>query len=151
MNSDNLECSSGKRTVPTLRWCTCDGPGSLGLGLSLPVINCPAMSVLSLNCWVVGDSPDEIFEIEIPRTKSVSVLKEIVKEKNANSLSNFDPKQLDLWKVYLPRDNLDTISSLKLENGTKLSPPIAKLSEFFDETVDQGLNIVVKMPPGASL
>jgi Crinkler effector protein N-terminal domain len=109
------------------------------------------MSLLSLNCWVIDDSPEEIFTIEILRTKNVSILKEIIKEKNANSFGNFDSKQLDLRKVCLPLDNLDTISSLKLENTTKLSPPTRKLSEFFDEAVDEGLHIIVKRPPGAFL
>lgn len=109
------------------------------------------MSLLSLNCWVVGDSLDEIFTIEISRTKNISILKEIIKEKNANSFGNFDSKQLDLWKVCLPPDNLDTILSLKLENHTKLSPPTRKLSKFFDEAVDEGLHVAVKRPPGASL
>jgi hypothetical protein len=109
------------------------------------------MSLLSLNCWVVGDSPDEMFTVKIHKTESVSILKKIIKENNANSFGNFDSKQLHLWKVYLPLDNLDMISSLKLENNTKLSPPTRKLSEFFDEAVDEGLHIVVKRPPGTSL
>ena len=79
------------------------------------------MSLLSLNCWIVSDSPDEMFTVKLNKTDSASILKKTIKEKNTNSFGNFDSKQLDLWKVCLPLDNFDTISSLKLENNTKIS------------------------------
>ena len=78
------------------------------------------MSMLSLNCWVVGDSRDEIFTVKIHKTKNVSILKDIIKEKNIDLFNNFDSKQLRLWKVCLPLDNFDTTSSLSFENHTNL-------------------------------
>lgn len=103
------------------------------------------MPLLSLNCWVVDDSLDEIFTIEITGEKSISALKEIIKEKNNFT---FPAKKLELFKICLPLDNFYTISSQKLDNNLKLSPPTRKLSEFFDEAVDEGLHIVVKWPHG---
>ena len=79
------------------------------------------MFLLSLNRWIVDDSPDEVFFVKLNKTDSASILKETIEEKNTNSFGNFDSKQLYLWKVCLPLDNLDTISSLKLENNTKIS------------------------------
>ena len=110
------------------------------------------LPVLSLNCWIDCDSDssdlDDIFTITIPGENNVSNLKEIIKEKNNFS---FPAQKLKLWKVCLPLDKFYTISSLKLENNTKLSPPTRKLSQFFDEAVGEGLHIVVKKPPGESL
>jgi crinkler effector protein len=80
-----------------------------------------------------------MFTVKIHKTDNVSILKELIKEKNTNSFGKFDSKQLDQWI-----DNLDTNLSLKLENATKISPPTRKLSEFFDEAVDEGLHIIVK-------
>ena len=101
-------------------WVQCVGALLYGLNPSLYNVDKPSF-LLSLNRWIIGDSPDEVFFVKLNKTDSASILKETIKEKNTNSFGNFDSKQLYLWEVCLPLDNLDTISSLKLENNTKIS------------------------------
>ncbi|PPQ90907.1 hypothetical protein CVT25_007870, partial [Psilocybe cyanescens] len=93
---------------------------------------------LSLNCLLDGDSPDRIFTVEIPTHKSVSILKDLIKEKNSSSLGNVDPKDIDLWQVSLPIDNLET--EIDPSGYTKLSPPVKKLSTFFADVADDYLH-----------
>ena len=78
------------------------------------------MSLLSLNCLVFGNSLDEMFTIEIPRTENVSILKDIIREKSISSFRTFPARKLDLWKVCLPLDNLETIQGMDLENNHHL-------------------------------
>jgi hypothetical protein len=64
------------------------------------------MQLLSLNCFLVGDDPDRTFTVEIPKNKNVSILKDLIKEKNPSSLGNVDVKNIDLWHVSFPIDDL---------------------------------------------
>lgn len=73
--------------------------------------HCPAMALLSLNCWVYGDTPDEMFTVKIDKMENVNILKAFIKEENANSFGKFDAKQLDLRKVCLLLDNLHYLES----------------------------------------
>lgn len=63
--------------------------------------------LLSISCLVLGDRPKEMFMVYVCPTKNVSFLRDMIKEKNAPSLNNFDAKKLRLWKVTLPIDNFD--------------------------------------------
>ena len=57
---------------------------------------------VSLNCWIVGDDAEEIFEIShISPTATVGFLRELIKEKNPNSLRNVDARKLRIWTVDL--------------------------------------------------
>ncbi|KAG1851048.1 hypothetical protein DFJ58DRAFT_729029 [Suillus subalutaceus] len=74
-----------------------------------------------LNCFVLGDDPRHIFEIEIALTESVSALRK------ANVI---------FWKVDLPVDETieHNLSSLTLDTKESLSP-------------DEHLHIVIQGPP----
>jgi hypothetical protein len=61
---------------------------------------------LSLNCLVLGDDPDRTFTAEIQKTENVSILKKLIKEKNPSSCSNVDVKNIDVWKVSFPINDL---------------------------------------------
>lgn len=60
---------------------------------------------LSLNCFVLGDDPDQMFTVEIAKTKSISFLKDLIEEKKASQLKDVDASDLNLWKVDLPISN----------------------------------------------
>ena len=57
--------------------------------------------ILTLNCWILGDEPGRIFTVEIPGSKTVSILKKAIKEedKDVNVFHGIGAKLLDLWKV----------------------------------------------------
>ena len=102
---------------------------------------------LSLNCLVVGDDPDRIFTVEIPKTENVSILKDLIKEKKARHFEHVDASDLDLWQVSFPIDDLETeLGNINLARYPKLSPPNKKLTTFFTDTVDECLYVIAKAP-----
>ena len=63
------------------------------------------MSTLSLNCLLFDDdSKRQVFTVEIPVSKNVSIIKELIKAKKARRLADLDASDLILWKVRLPID-----------------------------------------------
>ena len=61
------------------------------------------MLTLALNCLLLNDdSKRPVFTVEIPETKNVSILKELIKEKKAPHLDDLAASDLILWKVRLP-------------------------------------------------
>ena len=53
----------------------------------------PAMTqIFSLNCLVEGDNVDKMFTVEVLKTKNISILKELIKEKNPSSFRDVDFK-----------------------------------------------------------
>ena len=58
------------------------------------------MSTITLSCLVVGENPYEnAFEVDIEINKSISKLRDAIKEKKQNDFANVDPDKLKLWKV----------------------------------------------------
>jgi len=63
------------------------------------------MSTFALNCLLLDDdSKRQVFTVEIPESKNVSILKKIIKEEKAHQLAHLDASDLILWKVRLPPD-----------------------------------------------
>jgi hypothetical protein len=101
--------------------------------------------MLSLNCLLLRDDSEKFFGVEIPGTKNVSFLKDVIKEKAALSLANVDAKNLILQKVALPLDDIDVqLSKLNLDKCPKLRS-VQKLSSLHD-TSDDHLHILVELP-----
>jgi len=48
---------------------------------------------------VLGDDPSHVFTVEIPKTKTVSILKKAIKEEKKHALEGVDADTLVLWKV----------------------------------------------------
>jgi len=108
------------------------------------------MSTLSLNCLLLGDSndPEKIFTVEIEKNKNVSVLKDMIKGKKSNSLSDVDASDLVLLKVSVPLGHVNgPLRIPKPETCTKFSPPYKKLSLFFsDPVLPMYLHVLVQNP-----
>ena len=109
-----------------------------------------AMS-LSLNCLIHGEVQEQMFTVEIEKTKNVSILKDLIKEKKASRLEHVDASDLVLWRF---DHNLDELGSkpvnVNLDTYSKLSPPRMKLSFFFNGTLDDELLHIVAKAPGTS-
>jgi hypothetical protein len=102
---------------------------------------------LSLNCLLLGDDLDRMFTVEIPKNKNVSILKDLIKEKNPSSLGNVDAKNIDLWQVSFPIDDLETeLRNINLDHYMKLSSPGKKLTTFFTDAADDCLHVIAKAP-----
>lgn len=101
---------------------------------------------LSLNCIFLGD--DRVFTIDIPKTAKVSVLQKLIKEDNPSSLHNIDVKNIDLWHVSFPLDDLGTTTKLEninLDDYQRLVPH-KKITAFFTDVADDLLHVIVKVP-----
>ena len=91
------------------------------------------MPLLSLNCFIIGDGPDRNFVVKIPKAETVSILKELIRDKNPSSLANVDVKDIDLWRVSFPIDDLPVKASTKF--GPKLRAE-KLLSDVFPNVLD---------------
>jgi hypothetical protein len=108
--------------------------------------------LLSLNCFVLGDDLKKVFTLKIPKTENVSILKDLIKEKNLSSFGNVDSKIITLWKVSIPIDEdaderLKNFTNLNLESLTPLLP----LSYLFPHVKEGHLHILVRAPTKGEL
>jgi hypothetical protein len=105
------------------------------------------MSTLSINCLLLGRDSSEVFEVEILKTKKVSFLKDLIKEKQSPRLNHVVASELTVWKVSLPAD---TISPGFTVDGIKALRSVEKIFSIFGEAlVDEHVHILVQAPPGA--
>jgi hypothetical protein len=104
--------------------------------------------MLELNCLVLGDSRDNIFPVEILRTKTVGALKDAIKEKNQNRFQHIDAHALGLWKVDFPDDDDEKLRQLldnfKFDSKQKLKST-KDLAQVFDK-ISGNLHVLV-VPP----
>ena len=100
---------------------------------------------LPLNCFVVGDDPERVFTVKIPKTDNVSALKDLIKEKKTRILNHVDASDLDLWAAELKVDALTKdLMDKTVEKGKKLSPT-QKFSAIFDNVPNGDcLHIIAK-------
>jgi len=111
------------------------------------VVVLDSKQLLSLICLVVGDDPDRVFTVKIPKTENVSILKDMIKEKKAPHLDHVAASDLDLWQVSIPIDDLETeLRNINLGGYQKLSPPSKKLTTFFTDASDDCLHVIAKAP-----
>ncbi|KAI6012176.1 hypothetical protein BKA83DRAFT_4038230, partial [Pisolithus microcarpus] len=57
-----------------------------------------------LNCLVLGDTPGRIFTVEIVSSKTVSTLREAIKDKKQHAFHIVDADQLSLYRISLSND-----------------------------------------------
>jgi hypothetical protein len=107
--------------------------------------------MLSLTCWIIGDPPNQVFNVAVPTSGNVSALKDAIKKYLG---VEFRPasKHLEIWPVAIPfvsRGNADVTKAeqaakAKAEAGGRL---LRNVGLF--ESVDEGhLHIVVKKGGG---
>ena len=91
-----------------------------------------------------------MFTVEISKNKNVSILKELIKEKNLSSLGNVDVKNIDLGKVSIPIDD-DVGKRLENIDNLKLLKPHLSLSHVFPHVEKNHLHVVVRSPINGEL
>ena len=85
-----------------------------------------------------------MFTVEVPQGKNVSILKDEVKKKNAPHLNHVAAKDLELWKVSFPIDDLASKQPPTL--GPSLRPH-SLLSDLFNSVLDVSrIHIVARVP-----
>ena len=63
------------------------------------------MSTLNINCILIGDNPSNAFVVEVPKTRNVNILKDLIKEALSNRLKHVDASDLTVWKVSAADDS----------------------------------------------
>jgi hypothetical protein len=111
-----------------------------------PVAAPDPAQLLSLNCFVlrVDEKPNQIFTVKVLKTENVSILKDLIKEKQSPRLNHVVASDLILSQVSLPVDD-DLEESLKNIDLTPLKP-ILPLSQVFPRVEADCLHIVVQAP-----
>jgi len=97
---------------------------------------------ITLICLIYGDLTEKAFEVKIEKNKSVSLLKEKIKDKKM------------LWKVNVPVGGDTMEVDIVLENNKeigvqKLLYPTKKIDGIFTKNItDESIHIIVKQPTG---
>jgi hypothetical protein len=100
--------------------------------------------VLSLNCFIIGDTQNQMFTVEVLTGKNVSILKDEIKKKNPHALDRVDAKNLELWEVSFPIDGL--VSKQPPTLGPSLRPH-RLLSDMLNSGLDVShSHIVARLP-----
>ena len=103
--------------------------------------------MLTLHCYILDDDPKNLFTIDIDETRTVSILKDLIKEKRATILKDVDSTNLVLWKVDLPAADLkEALDKIDLAESRPLFA-IDELSDIFPAPIEKGrVHIVIKRP-----
>jgi hypothetical protein len=114
-----------------------------------------SMSQLELNCLILGQDPNSSFTIEIADTKTVSALKEAIRDKKQPDLDyRLDGSNLHIFKVSfnMDADINATLQNFRPEHNPTigvhhLSLGVKRLKSVFGKLVDEHIHIVVQLPP----
>src|SRR5947209_10598322 len=101
---------------------------------------------ITLFCLVKGSTIANAFEVDIEKDKSISKLKEAIKEKNAQTFANVDAKDIKLWKVTIPGDRDNQLRNLILQDSDELLA-IRKISKYFEDSPPEEHIHVLVSPP----
>ena len=101
---------------------------------------------------MLGDDASHIFSVEIPKSKTVSTLKDAIKVKKSHTFQHIDADILVLWKVSIAvNGNLAENFDPDIINDDPLLP-VDLLSDIFSSApVPRQLHIVVQAPPAGEL
>src|SRR6266542_1738717 len=101
---------------------------------------------ITLLCLVKGNTTASAFAVDIDREKLVSHLKEVIKEKNAQTFANIDAKDLKLWNVTIPGDRDDQLRNLILQDSDELLA-INDIGDYWPEKpLKKNIHVLVEPP-----
>ena len=101
---------------------------------------------ITLFCLVKGSTIANAFEVDIEKDKSISKLKEAIKEKNAQTFANIDAKDIKLWKVTISGDRDDQLRNLILQDSDELLA-INDIGDYWPTSPPKKhIHIIVKLP-----
>ena len=110
--------------------------------------------MITLNCMVLGESPELAFVIEIELSKSIDHLKKLIKERRPDVFDNIVSVHIILWKVTIALDMPSRkLSVLEKNEVTKLGgekqhalQKIAKVFPIEAEDHDVVIDIAIERP-----
>ena len=107
-----------------------------------------------LYCWILGDDPVQgVFAVSVGKNATVVDLKSKICQTNPHSLANVDHKNLRLWKVSIPEQELASVLGplrypQEIEDAIRLDSPLAAILEYFQTLPRRHLHIIVTRPDG---
>ena len=105
---------------------------------------------ITLLCLVKGNTTASAFPIHIDGNSLVGDLKEVIKEKNAQTFANVDAKDLKLWKKEIPDDQDDLLSNLILNDEPELLAT-REIGDYWTEKPPKRNIHVIVEPPESSI
>ena len=107
---------------------------------------------IHLNCFILGDDPNNVFPVEISESATVGKLKDAIKDKKKITFQGVDADSLVLWKVSISFDEFEA----KLANaqnpedvhGSEKLKPVDALSEHFLPLEQKRIHIIMERPAG---
>jgi hypothetical protein len=119
---------------------------------SVHIMGPEVTAALDLNCLVLGEDRNSIFNIKIPDGAKVSDLKEAIMDKKKNTFQRIDADALHIFKVSLP-DEDDLLTKLQYfrpqhdpDNGVQHLVPTKRLKAFFEDVEDGHVHVIVNGP-----
>ena len=101
---------------------------------------------------VHGEPVENAFPVDIDKSKTVGVLKKLIKKEKAPDFDSVVADKLILWFVSIPVDDTTMLEELVLENNKKKGVqkllPLRKISKVFPgKPADEHIHIIVERPP----
>jgi hypothetical protein len=101
-----------------------------------------------------SDNPDErTVEVEIDINRTVSVLKDLIKDKHPLTLAHVEARHLALWKCSIPLDlNVkETLNTIRFDGNDptihRIKPNGSQISKYFQTTLPiETIHILVEVP-----
>jgi hypothetical protein len=117
------------------------------------------MDDFSINCILKGQKgttvQQRVLPIEVPPSKTVGYLRELIKERKKVYFNNVDTDALNLWGVSIPLDDNADVALKELvfeengEKGIRRLLPAKRLSSYFsDQPKEDHIHVVIEPPSG---
>ncbi|KAF8637024.1 hypothetical protein AX17_003093 [Amanita inopinata Kibby_2008] len=105
------------------------------------------LPILRINCFVLGESTDNVFQVEIASNESISAFKEVIINRKRHEFGHVDPRTLVLWDATMPTDKNfeENLIKLDLDNKKPLLPE-AVVSQIFPISLEYRLHVVLEVP-----
>ncbi|KAI1319084.1 hypothetical protein EDD11_004973 [Mortierella claussenii] len=102
---------------------------------------------LTLFCLIDGQPTSRTFEIDIPPTRTVARLRDLIKIKKAPAFDDIAADALLLWLIEIPKEKQDSVVTLgSLDKKEMLIDPRIQLSKLFPESPGDNTYILVQRP-----
>lgn len=92
---------------------------------------------ISLNCWILGDDPNELFVVTVPGSDPVVYLKRAIKQADRKALKNVNERNLMFYTASIFTD--DTFNDKVAEITANTAPihPLTRISDVFPPALNK--------------
>ncbi|KAH9987923.1 hypothetical protein BJV74DRAFT_796390 [Russula compacta] len=105
---------------------------------------------LLLTCYILGDAPQKLFDVNISKTESVMYLRDMINEKVLSHFKDISSMDLELWKCSIPFDEhyAKTLEDLDVDQPdsrliTYMRGGLVLSHYFRDNVLKQNLRVIV--------